>query len=78
MQTLLIVVQLVPAIIAMIKAIEEALPATGYGADKLAAVREIMENTYAGIKEIWPIIEKVIGILVGLFNKAGVFEAPKE
>lgn len=78
MQTLLLIAQLIPAIIALIKAIEEALPSAGFGSEKLAAVREILENTYAGVKEIWPIIEKVIAVLVGLFNKTGVFAPPEK
>jgi hypothetical protein len=73
MQTLLLVVQLIPALISLIKAIEEALPIAGIGAEKLAAIRAIIEATYDGAKAIWPTIETVIGIIVGLFNKTGIF-----
>lgn len=74
MQVLLLIVQLIPALISLIKAIEEALPAAGLGAEKLAAVRKIIEAAFEGAKEAWPIIEKVIGILVSLFNSTGVFK----
>jgi len=77
MQVLLLIAQLIPALIAMIKAIEEALPIAGMGSEKLAAVRQIIETAFEGAKETWPVIEKVIGILVTLFNSTGVFGKSK-
>jgi hypothetical protein len=74
MQTVLIILQLIPALIKVIQAVEEALPQAGIGSEKLAAIRQMLEVTYAGVKEVWPILEKVIAILVDLFNKTGVFE----
>ncbi len=73
MQTVLLILQLVPAVIKVIQAIEEALPQAGIGAEKLAAIRQMLEVTYSGVKEVWPVLEKVIAILVDLFNKTGVF-----
>jgi hypothetical protein len=73
MQTVLLILQLVPAVIKVIQAIEEALPQAGIGAEKLAAIRQMLEVAYTGVKEVWPILEKVIAILVELFNKTGVF-----
>jgi len=73
MQTVLLVLQLIPAVIKVMQAIEEALPQAGYGAEKLAAVRQMLEVTYSGIKEVWPVLEKVIAIFVDLFNQTGVF-----
>jgi hypothetical protein len=69
----LIVLQLVPAVIDLIKKIEEAIPGQSRGEEKLAAVREILETTYGEISGIWPIMAKVISVLVGTFNKVGVF-----
>ena len=77
MKILLLIVQLIPALISLIKAIEDALPAAGLGAEKLAAVRKIIEATFEGASEIWPTIEKVIGVLVSLFNSTGVFTTDK-
>ena len=65
--------QLIPSIIAAIKAIEEAIPGQGKGELKLAAIREILESASGQVSMIWPLIEKAIGVLVGLFNKTGVF-----
>ena len=75
MQTLILIAQLLPALIAAIKAIEEAIPGQGQGEAKLAAVRGIIEAVDAGYKGLWPQIQPVIGVLVGLFNKTGAFKA---
>lgn len=75
MQAIIIIVQLLPALIAAIKAIEEAIPGQGQGEAKLAAVRGIIEAVDAGYKGLWPQIQPVIGVLVGLFNKTGAFKA---
>ena len=75
MQTLILIVQLLPALISAIKAIEEAIPGTGQGEAKLAAVRGIIEAVDTGYKNLWPQIQPVIGVLVGLFNKTGAFKS---
>jgi len=67
------VLQLMPSIITAIRAIEEAIPGKGLGEMKLAAIREILESASGQVSMIWPLIEKAIGVLVGLFNKTGVF-----
>jgi len=65
--------QLLPAIIAAIKAIEEAIPGQGQGEAKLAAIREILESVSGQVSTLWPFIEKAISVLVSLFNKTGTF-----
>ena len=65
--------QLLPAIITAIRAIEEAIPGKGQGEAKLAAIREILEAASGQVSVMWPLIEKAIAVLVGLFNKTGVF-----
>lgn len=74
MKILLLVVQLIPALIELIKTLEIALPNAGMGSEKLKTVRQIIEAAYEGAAEIWPTVEKVISALVGLFNAAGVFK----
>lgn len=74
MKTFLLVVQLVPALIALIKEIEGVIPQSGQGQAKLTAVREILEVSYDGVKELWPSIEKIITTLINLFNTTGVFK----
>ena len=68
------VLQLLPSIITAIRAIEEAIPGKGLGEMKLAAIREILESASGQVSMIWPLIEKAIGVLVGLFNATGVFQ----
>lgn len=67
------ILNLLPALITAMKAIEEAIPGQGKGEDKLAAIRAILEATNAQIGALWPTIQTVIGILVALFNKTGAF-----
>lgn len=68
-----IVLELIPALIAAIRAIEEAIPGQGQGEAKLAAIRQIIESGYSQAKDIWPLAEKAVAALVGLFNATGVF-----
>ena len=68
-----IILNLIPALITAMKAIEEVIPGQGKGEDKLAAIRAILEATNAQIGALWPTVQTVIGILVALFNKTGVF-----
>jgi len=68
------VLKLLPAIITAIKAIEEAIPGSGKGEEKLAAIRAIMEAANGQIGILWPLIQTTIGVLVGLFNKTGSFQ----
>ena len=74
MNTLLAIVQLIPAIIAGIKALETAIPNTGAGAAKLDALTQIIQTSYDAGNELVPIIQKTITILVGLFNQLGIFK----
>lgn len=71
-----IILNLIPALITAMRAIEEAIPGQGKGEDKLAAIRAILEATNAQIGALWPMIQTVIGILVALFNKTGTFAKP--
>ena len=71
--TATIILNLLPALITAMKAIEEAIPGQGKGEDKLAAIRAILEATNSQVGTLWPTIQTVIGVLVSLFNKTGVF-----
>lgn len=73
LQIITAVLSLIPAIIQAIKAIEEAIPGSGQGAQKIAAIRQIIEQVSDQASALWPSIEKVINILVALFNSTGVF-----
>ncbi len=74
MKYALMILQMIPAIIGAIKSIEEFLPATGIGKEKIAVIRASLESTYDGVSEVWPAVEKVVGMLVTLANSTGVFK----
>ena len=74
MNTVVMILQLLPALITAIKAIEDAIPGSGQGEQKLAAVRAILEAVDGSVAKLWPQISAVIGVLVGLFNKTAVFK----
>ena len=73
MKNLLAILQIIPALIAVVRAVENAIPESGKGKDKLAMVRQMLEVSYAGIAELWPALEKVIGVMVSTFNQLKVF-----
>lgn len=74
MNTVIMILQLIPALIAALRAIEDAIPGSGKGEEKLAAVRSILEAVDSGATKYWPQIQSVIGVLVSLFNKTGTFK----
>lgn len=74
MNNILLIAQLIPAIIEMIKAVEQAIPDKGKGQEKLQAIRNILEVTVDGFAALWPSLEKVIATLVTLFNAVGMFK----
>lgn len=65
---------LIPAIIKAAQALEDAIPMSGAGKEKADAIIQIVEATGSGVQEMLPIVQKMIGIIVGLFNKLGVFK----
>lgn len=73
MKNLLLITQLLPLIIQVMKSVEAAIPASGQGTEKLKMVREILELVDESTAALWPLLEKVIGILVAGFNATGIF-----
>lgn len=76
MGTFSTIINLIPSLIAMIKAIEEAVPGQGAGKQKLDAVLETVTSIDSSLTEHVGIITTVIGSLVKLFNVTGAFTAP--
>ena len=75
MNILMTIINIIPALIAAIKAIEAAVPGAGKGEEKLAAVRGILESVDASYSALWPRLQPVVGVLVDLYNKTKTFEA---
>lgn len=78
MEKLLIIAKLIPVLIDIIKAVEEAIPGSGKGEAKLAAIRGILEATVESFADLWPSLVKVVSTLVALFNTTGVFKKGNE
>ena len=75
MNNIIALFQLLPAIIAAMKAIEEAIPGQGAGEQKLAAVRGLLEAVNGAFDTAtWSKVAGMIGTLVALFNTSGVFK----
>lgn len=79
-QTIRLILSLLPMILEVVRAIEAALPEGGNGAAKLALVRQAIEagysvatDTAASFEAMWPAIEKTVGAVVALFNTVGTF-----
>jgi len=71
MNTVIMILNLIPAIIKAILAIEAAVPVGGKGAEKLEAIRETLEIADSNVAVLWPKIQSVVGVFVKLFNKTG-------
>jgi hypothetical protein len=73
MSKVLLILQLIPALIEVIKAVENMFPQTGAGKEKLALVREILTTAHAEITDFWPTLEAIIAKIVAFANNVGVF-----
>lgn len=72
MGNVLLALQILPALIQTIQAIEAAIPGNGQGKAKLDAVIQIMQAVNDTVKQL-P-LEQIISTLVNLFNATGVFK----
>jgi len=72
-----IIVKVTPLIVPLIQAIEQLIPQPGEGTRKLSIFRVILEMLEPAAKDIWPHIEKIVGIFVKEANESGVFETTK-
>jgi hypothetical protein len=73
MQTFLLILQIVPMIIEIIRAIESIIPKAGEGPSKLETVLAIITEAVPKLESARPQVEKIIGIIVALCNRTGVF-----
>jgi len=81
MQTLknfILIAQMIPAILGLIKKVEAEIQLPKAGEAKLTFIRELIEATIEGANEIWPALKKVIDAGVKLFNATGIFTKKSE
>lgn len=76
-----LVAQLLPTLIAAIKAVEDAMPQAGQGAAKLEMVRGWCEAAYATVTgttitfaQVWPALEATVKSIVTVKNALGEFK----
>ena len=74
MGTLLVILQLLPSIIATIKAIEVVIPGPGLGEEKRNLILDIIKGVGGDVGELIPAITKVIALVVAMLNKLGIFK----
>lgn len=74
MKYALLIIQLIPEIIKIVRAVEEVMPESGMGKEKLEFVREMLTKAHDGVTEAWPSIESVVGVIVKYLNQWGVFK----
>jgi hypothetical protein len=78
----MIVLQILPMVIEIIKAIEQAIPDKGRGSEKQAMLNTMVEQAVMAdpcvsndiIPELMPAVESVTKTIVKTFNDTGVFE----
>lgn len=75
MKTLIMLLQLIPSIIAAVRAAEDFVPIPGQGKSKLDFVLGVITDVYEGAKDLIPGVIKIISRVVDLGNLTGVFKS---
>lgn len=75
------VLALLPVIVEAVKAIESAFPASGQGAIKLEAIRNIVQSAYdtatdvsLRFDQLWPTLQSAVSSVVSIANATGLFK----
>lgn len=74
MKSIIAVLQLLPAIIAAVRTVEEAIPLPMHGKAKLDLILGIIQDTGEDVGALVPLITKAIARIVGTFNAIGIFK----
>lgn len=74
MNTFIALLNIVPSLIKIIVAVEEAFPQSGAGSEKLALLKQILSSTYDSVTELMPSIEKIVAAVVAFANAIGAFK----
>ena len=67
-------IQMILAVIELVKLVEKLIPESGQGASKLTLVRQMAEQAIGDVSAVWPQMEQVIGVFVKLAKLAGTFK----
>lgn len=74
MQTLILILQLIPTLIKAVQAAEEFIPIPGQGKAKLDMILGAITDVYSGASSIIPQITSVITRIVSAANTVGLFK----
>lgn len=76
-----LIVSLLPVLIEAVKAVEAAIPQSGQGQAKLAAVQSILgaawkasSDATVAFEQVWPALSAAVSAVVAAFNAAGIFK----
>ncbi|MCZ2147981.1 MAG: hypothetical protein LC126_09395 [Bryobacterales bacterium] len=85
MNTLLIILKMLPLVLTAVRAVEEAIPLPGVGKKKLDLVLDILRTAYDGSVDVarefsWEklvtLVVPMIARIVDLHNELGLFQKP--
>jgi hypothetical protein len=83
MNTLLTVLKLLPVVLSVVKAVEEAIPLPGQGKKKLDLILDVLKTAYEGSsdltgtltwEELVALVVPMIAKIVDLHNALGLFQ----
>ena len=74
LETIKLILQLVPIILELVKSVETQIPEGGKGKAKLDFIQSVLSDAYPQIMNVWGIVEKIISSAVTLYNTTGVFK----
>jgi hypothetical protein len=87
MNTLLIILKMLPLVLTAVRAVEDAIPLPGQGKKKLDLVLDILRTAYDGGMDVarefsWEklvtVVVPMINKIVGLHNELGLFQKPEK
>ena len=88
MNTLLIILQIFPLVLAAVQAVEQAIPLPGQGNKKLELVLDVLKSAYRRGARTWrsqfswdklvAVVVPMIAKIVDLHNALGLFQKPAQ
>lgn len=72
-ETIRTVLSLLPVVIQAVKSLEDLFPESGKGAMKFELIVDVLKETHEVSNEVLPLVEKIINVVVDVFNRFGVF-----
>lgn len=73
-ETIKIILNLLPLVIQIVQQLESLFPENGQGRLKFELIVKTIQNTYDVSDKTLPIIEKMVNVVVDVFNQFGVFK----